>query len=145
MEVLAIVLGPAHHLQLAGDLGPDWVPAKCMMITDTSLEQSPCDEQTVVKYNFVMHVWLLPSEDFGGVVNVEPRQVLGGEQRSSISVWGCKHRSQEATGASSSNDIEVVCNPSIWPIQFLHIGTAQWMDSGDTIPDINETLDELIS
>ena len=80
-------------------------------------------EQTVVKYSFFMHVWLPPPEDFGGVGNVEPRQVLGGEQWSSISVWGCKHRSQEATGASASDDIEVVCNPSIWPIQFLHIGT----------------------
>ena len=41
MEVLAIVLGPAHHLQLVGDLGLDLVPAKCTVTTATSLEQSP--------------------------------------------------------------------------------------------------------
>jgi hypothetical protein len=42
MEVFAIVLGPPHHLQLAGDLQPDTVPAKRMVITEAFLEQPPC-------------------------------------------------------------------------------------------------------
>lgn len=60
-----------------------------------------------------MNVWLLLLEDPGRVVYVEPRQVLRVKQWSSISIWGSKHRSQQATSASARDDIEVVCKPRI--------------------------------
>ena len=68
-----------------------------------------------------MHVWLLLLwEDFGRVVDVELRQILGVEEWSSVLARGCEHRRQETAGARAGNNVEVVSNPSIWSIQFLH-------------------------
>ena len=68
-----------------------------------------------------MHEWLLLLwENFGRVVDVELRQILGVEEWPSILVRGCEHRRQETTGARAGNNIEVISNPSIWAIQFLH-------------------------
>lgn len=69
--------------------------------------------------------YLLLREDFGRVVDVELRQILGVEERPSSSVMvlqarGCEHRRQETTGARAGNDVEVVGDPSVRSIQFLH-------------------------
>jgi hypothetical protein len=68
--------------------------------------------------------YLLLWEDFGRVVDVELRQILGVEEWPSTSVMvlarGREHRRQETTGARAGNDVEVVGDPSVRSIQFLH-------------------------
>ena len=67
-------------------------------------------------------IWLLVHlrEDFGRVVDVELRQILGVEERPSVLARGCEHRRQETAGARAGDNVEVVGDPSIRPIQFLH-------------------------
>lgn len=68
-----------------------------------------------------MSLSLLLPEDFGRVLDVEPRQVLGGEQRPFVRVRGREHRRQETAGARAGDDVEVVRDTSVWPVQFLHV------------------------
>lgn len=72
---------------------------------------------------------LLLWEYFGGLVDVELGQIIGIEQWPSILVRSCEHHRQEATGARASDDVKIVCDPSIRPVQFLHGDRA-----GNTVP-----------
>lgn len=63
---------------------------------------------------------LLLWEDAGRVFDVEFGQFVGGEQWPVVLVWSSEHRRQEATGARAGDDVEVVSDPSIRTIQFLH-------------------------
>ena len=64
--------------------------------------------------------FLLLGEDAGRVGDVEFGQFVGGEQWPVVLVWSSEHRRQEATGARAGDDVEVVSDPSIRTIQFLH-------------------------
>lgn len=85
-------------------------------------------------------IWLLLWEDFGRLIDVELGQILGIEQWPPI-LWCCEHRCQEATGARASDDIKVVCDPRIRPIQFLEFLFKESEDGGWDDPSDATTID----
>jgi hypothetical protein len=65
---------------------------------------------------------LLPlREDLRAVLEVERGEVLAGEERPVVLVRRRQHRREQRAGACPGDHVEVVCNPSIRPIQLLQI------------------------